>query len=301
LLSGAGKAPDAAGNPAAEGLPAGEELPWALRYNPAMTAFISVAELAARIPDGSLLALPPDHVGVAMAATRALIRRGARNLRLLTVPTGGYQVDLLVGAGIVGEIETAGVALGEAESAGRFIAVAKAGSVVIRDSTCPAIHAGLQASEKGVPFMPLRGILGSDLVAFRPDWRVVDNPYGNADPILLLPALRPDIALFHAALADRRGNVWIGRRRELVTMAHAAATSFVTVEEITEDDLLERDATAAGSLSSLYVGAIAEARNGAWPLGLAERYAPDHEHLAAYAEAAKSDVAFHGYLCRHVL
>jgi glutaconate CoA-transferase, subunit A len=266
-----------------------------------MTAFVSVEELAARIPDGSLIAVPPDHVGVAMAATRALIRRGARNLRLLTVPTGGLQADLLVGAGAVSEIETAGVALGEAERAGRFTAAAKVGSVAIRDSTCPAIHAGLQAAEKGIPFTPLRGILGSDLMALRPDWRVIDNPYGNADPILLLPALRPEIALFHVAVADRRGNIWIGRRRELITMAHAAATTFVTVEKIAEDDLFAREATAAGSLSSLYVGAIAEARNGAWPLGLAEHYAPDHEHLAVYAEAAKSDAAFRGYLSRHVL
>jgi len=266
-----------------------------------MTAFVSVEELAARIPDGCLLAVPPDHVGVAMAATRALIRRRARNLRLLTVPTGGMQADLLIGAGAVSEIETAGVALGESERAGRFTAAAKAGSIAIRDSTCPAIHAGLQAAEKGVPFMPLRGILGSDLVAFRPDWRIIDNPYANADPIMLLPRLRPDIALFHAATADRRGNVWIGRRRELVTMAHAAATTFVTVEEIAEEDLLAREATAAGSLSSLYVGAIAEARIGAWPLGLGERYGPDHEHLAAYAEAAKSDAAFRAYLSSHVL
>jgi glutaconate CoA-transferase, subunit A len=266
-----------------------------------MTAFLSVEELAARIPDGGLLAVPPDHVGVAMAVTRALIRRGARNLKLLTVPTGGMQADLLIGAGAVTEIETAGMALGEAAHAGRFTAAAKAGAIAIRDSTCPAIHAGLQAAEKGIPFMPLRGILGSDLIAFRPDWRIIDNPYGNADPIVLLPGLRPDIALFHTALADRRGNVWIGRRRELVTMAHAAATAFVTAERITEDDLLALEATAAGSLSSLYVGAIAEARNGAWPLGLAEHYAPDGEHLAAYAEAAKSDAAFRAYLARHVL
>ena len=195
-----------------------------------MTEFLSLEALAARIPDGSLLAIPPDHVGVAMAATRALLRRGARGLRLLTVPTSGLQADLLIGAGAVAEIETAGVMLGEAGSAGRFTAAIKAGSIAIRDATCPAIHAGLQAAEKGIPFMPLRGILGSDLIGRRPDWRTMDNPYGNADPLLLLPALKPDIALFHAPLADRAGNVWIGRRRELATMAHAARVTLVTVE-----------------------------------------------------------------------
>jgi len=72
-----------------------------------------------------------------------LIRRGARRVRLLAVPTSGLQTDLLIGADCVAEIEAAGVALGEAGMAPRFVAAAKAAKVVIRDSTCPAIHAGL--------------------------------------------------------------------------------------------------------------------------------------------------------------
>jgi glutaconate CoA-transferase subunit A len=266
-----------------------------------MTEFLSLDALVQRIPDGSLIAVPADHVGVAMAATRALLRRGARDLRLLAVPTSGLQADLLIGAGAVAEIETAGVALGEAGNAPRFTAAAKAGSIAIRDATCPAIHAGLQAAEKGIPFLPLRGILGSDLAQRRPDWRVIDNPYGNADPILLLPALKPDIALFHAPRADAAGNVWIGRRRELATMAHAARLTLVTVERIQAEDLFAAEASAAGSLSSLYVGAIAEARRGAWPLSLDEHYAPDSAHLAAYAEAARREDGFRDYLARHVL
>ena len=54
------------------------------------------------------------------------------------------------------------------------------GTIRIKDATCPAIHAALQASEKGIPFMPLRGIVGSDLVKYRPDWKVIDNPMGLA-------------------------------------------------------------------------------------------------------------------------
>jgi glutaconate CoA-transferase subunit A len=266
-----------------------------------MTEILSLEALAARIPDGALIAIPPDHVGVSMAATRALLRRGVRDLRLLTVPTSGLQADLLIGAGAVAEIETAGVTLGEAGSAARFTAAVRDGMVAVRDATCPAIHAGLQAAEKGIPFMPLRGILGSDLVGRRPDWRIIDNPYGNADPLLLLPALQPDIALFHAPLADPAGNVWIGRRRELATMAHAARMTLVTVERIQEADLFGAEHSAAGSLSSLYVTAIAAAPKGAWPLGLGEHYAPDDEHLARYAEAARQEASFGDYLARHVL
>jgi glutaconate CoA-transferase subunit A len=266
-----------------------------------MTEFLSLEALAARIPDGAYLAIPPDYSGVAMGVTRALIRRGVRKLRLLGVPTTGLQADLLIGAGCVSEIEAAGVALGEAGQAPRFAAAARAGSIAIKDTTCPVVHAGLQAAEKGIPFMALRGILGSDLPARRADWRQIDNPFAAGDPILLLPALHPEIALFHASAADRRGNVWIGRRRELATMAHAARTTLVSVEKIVGEDLMGSEASAAGTLSSLYVSAVAEAPRGAWPLGLGEDYAPDGAHLVAYAAAARSKQGFQEYLDQYVL
>ncbi len=183
------------------------------------------------------------------------------------MPQAGFQADMLIGAGCVAVVETSGVTLGEYGQAPRFREAVSTGLVTIRDSTCPAIHAGLQASEKGVPFIPLRGILGSDLQAHRDDWRVIDNPFAEDDEILLLPAIQPDVALFHAAVADRDGNVWIGVRRELMTMAHASRRTLVTVEEIAEDDLLADDRTAAGTIPALYVTAIAEAREGAWPVG----------------------------------
>jgi len=266
-----------------------------------MTEFLSLEALTARIPDGAHIAIPPDYSGVAMAVTRALIRRGARGLRLLGVPTTGLQADLLIGAGCVAEIEAAGVALGEAGPAPRFGAAAKAGTLAIRETTCPAVHAGLQAAEKGIPFMALRGILGSDLPARRADWRSMDNPFAEGDPILLLPALTPEIALFHASAADRLGNVWIGRRRELATMAHAAAITLVSVEKIVEEDLMASEARAAGTLSSLYVSALAEAPRGAWPLSLGEDYPADGAHLAAYARAARSEQGFRDYLDQYVL
>ena len=264
----------------------------------------TVEDLAARIPDGASLALAPDYSGCALAVVRALIRRGARGLRLIAVPQLGYQGDLLIGAGCAASVEAAAVTLGEAGLAPRFTAAVKAGTIEIRDSTCPAIHAGLQAAEKGLPFMPLRGILGSDLLEVRDDWTVIANPFaaaGTEDPIVALPAIRPDVALFHAARADRGGNVWIGIRRELMTMAHAAAETLVTVEQVVEDDLLADDETAAGTIPALYVTALAEAGEGAWPVGLAGCYPADRDHLEHYAEAAQSDEGFARYLEQHVL
>ena len=83
-------------------------------------------------------------------------------------------------------------------------------------------------------------------------------------------------------------------------MAHAARRTLVTVERIQDEDLLADEATAAGTLSSLYVTAIAEAPQGAWPLGLAELYATDDSHMALYAAAARTGEGFRNYLGEYV-
>jgi glutaconate CoA-transferase, subunit A len=264
-----------------------------------MLPVTSVDDLARQIPDGASLALAPDYSGCALAVIRALIRRGARGLRLIGVPQLGLQADLLIGAGCVASVESAAVTLGEQGPAPRFTAAVKAGAIELRDSTCPVLHAGLQAAEKGVPFLPLRGILGSDLLRHRAEWKVIDNPFaqdGAADPILLVPAIRPDFALFHAAKADRAGNVWIGVRRELMLMAHAAQTTLVAVEEIAPGDLLADDRSAAGTIPALYVSAHALAPRGAWPVGLRGVYPADRAQLRRYAEHARTEQGFEHYL-----
>jgi len=267
-----------------------------------MTSLEHLDRLAARVPDGALLALAPDYSWVPMAAVRALIRRRVRDLHLLAVPISGLAADLLIGAGCVGTLEAAAVSLGEAGLAPRFSDAVESGALRMRDSTCPAIHTALQAAEKGVPFMPLGGLVGSDLVSYRDDWKVVDDPLGRGGgPIVLLPAIRPDVAMFHSPRADVHGNVWIGRRRELMTMAHAAKTTLVTVETVEDRDFLADDALAVGTLASLYVTAVAQAEGGARPLGLTGCYERDLAHIQAYAREAATRDGFMRYLEREVL
>jgi len=262
----------------------------------------TVEALAASIPDGALLALPPDNSLPSVALARALVRRGARGLRLLGVPVSGFATDLLIGAGCVVEVETSAVSLGEAGFAPRFSAAVKAGAVTVRDATCPAIHTMLQAAEKGVPFMPLRGLIGSDILAHRPDWRVMDNPFADSgDPIVLLPALSPDVAAIHGVTADAEGNVWVGRRRELATLAHAARRVLATVERFVPGNMLEDERLAPGCIAATYIEAVAVAERGAWPVALLDEYGADAAHVAEYARLARTEAGFREYLDRFVL
>ena len=205
------------------------------------------------MPDGAKLPIGVDAVGAATELVRALIRRGVRDLHLVCVPMSGLPADLLIGAGCVKTLETSAISFGELGTPHRFQAALKSGAIGMMDATCPAIYAAIEAGRKNIPFIPLRGLIGSDLVAHRPDWKVIDNPFQPNDPIVLLPAIRPDFALMHAAYADRDGNVFLGRRHELVEMAQAAIHgALVTVEQVRDIDLLASEDTAAGTLPAIY-------------------------------------------------
>ena len=261
---------------------------------------ISLQALVQHIHAGDSLALAPDYSGCAMAAVRELIRRQIRDLRLIGIPQMGFQADMLIGAGCTASVETAAVTLGEFGRAPRFARAIENGAVKILDATCPAIHAGLQAAEKGLPFMPLRGILGSDLLVHRSDWKVIDNPFANHDPIVLLPAIHPDVCLFHASRADREGNVWVGVRRELMLAAHASRQPLVTVEKISDENFLDNERMAAGTIPALYISEIAEVPQGAWPVGLGGCYEADTAHLREYVALAANEAGFDQYLQRYV-
>ena len=254
--------------------------------------FVPLSELTASIADGSKLAIPKDSSGVAMQASRELVRRGVRDLHLVCVPTGGIMADILIGSGAVRTLETSAITLGEFGGGPRFAAALRSGNLEMRDATCPAVYAALQAGEKGIPFIPLRGLIGSDVMKHRNDWKVIDNPYAANDPIAVLPAIRPDVSLFHTPLADRFGNVFVGRERDLITMAHASARTLVTVEKTTDENLLDDDSRAGAVLPAIYVSAIAIAEHGARPLALGDHYADDETMLANYATLARTEGGF---------
>jgi glutaconate CoA-transferase subunit A len=262
---------------------------------------LNIDDLVARIPNGAKVALPPEYAYCSLTAVRALIRRQAKGLHLVGVPSLGFQADMLIGAGCVDTLETAAVTLSEYGLAPRFTDAIKKASINMMDATCPAIHAALQASEKGIPFIPLRGLIGSDILTHRKDWKIGENPFAENDPVVYLPALRPDVALIHAPIGDKFGNIWVGVRREQMLMSHASKDTYVTVEEIVDGNLMDDLKMKAGTIPGIYISAMTEAKQGAWPLGIPGGYKADHDHLKYYVDLAKSDEGFQQYVDKFVL
>ena len=208
---------------------------------------------------------------------------------------------MLIGAGCVETLETSAVSLGEFGLAPRFTAAILAGTIRMKDATCPALHAAFQAAEKGVPFMPLRGLIGSDVLAHRPDWKMIANPFGETT---IRSYCCPRSSRTSRCSTRRWPTVTAmsgsAGSANCSTMAHAAKTTVVTVENIHAGNLLDDPKLAAGTVPGFYVEAVAVAEKGAWPLPLPDHYAWDAAHLAEYARLAATDEGFAQYLKQHV-
>jgi glutaconate CoA-transferase subunit A len=270
----------------------------------------SLGALACHISDGDVLLLPytfgAPFSGAAMEMTRELVRRGVRGLHLIGVPALTWQADLLIGAGCVAVVEAGSILLYEHGPANRFVAAQRRAEIEVRDSTCPAIYAALIAAEKGLPFLPVRGLIGSDLLRLHEkigDWRVIQNPHAEgaaADPIVTARAIRANAALFHAPLGDRYGNVWVGRRTELATMAHAATKALVTVEQVVDYDLMDDDRFSSSTIPSIYITALTHQPRGSWPLNCGPDHPEDAANLREYVRLAATEEGFAKYLADYV-
>jgi glutaconate CoA-transferase subunit A len=150
----------------------------------------------------------------------------------------------------------------------------------------------------GVPYVPVIGLVGSDLLARRDDMVVAPDPFGNGKVSVVAKAMRPDIAVFHVDKVDRHGNVSCGYQVEAVILAEASTHVVVTAEEIV-DRVTEKDAVGA-FIPSILVDAVVHAPFGAHPGGMTGRYAPDKAAMQEYVAASRDDASFSAYLETHV-
>jgi len=150
----------------------------------------------------------------------------------------------------------------------------------------------------GVPYVPVVGLVGTDLLKRRDDMVVAVDPFDGKTKSVVAKALRPDVAAFHVQKADRQGNVSCGYDAEVVILAEASRHVIVTAEEIV-DRLTEKESTGA-FIQAIHVDAVVHAPFGAHPSGCAGLYGPDKAHMARYVAASRDDAAFDGYLETYV-
>ncbi len=150
----------------------------------------------------------------------------------------------------------------------------------------------------GVPYVPIVGLVGTDLLKRREDMKICVDPFDGKTKTVVARALRPDVAVFHVQKADRFGNVSTGYASDNVILAEASRTVIVTAEEVV-DRLAEKEAIGT-FMPGILVDTVVHAPCGAHPAGCPGLYGPDRVHMAEYVKAAKDDASFAAYLRRVV-
>jgi glutaconate CoA-transferase subunit A len=244
---------------------------------------VSLADAAALVPDGALVALGGGlSARLPMALVRELVRQGRRGLHVVG-SAHGIDVDLLVAVGAVAVVEESYVGfeqdLGLAPA---YRTAAEGGTVEVRESCCATVLAQLRAAEQGVPFMPVRGVRGTGIRRLHPEYAEIRSPFTD-EVVVVVPPLRPDVALLHAPLGDERGNLHLHQPYVLdERFAAASARVVATVDRLVPTE----DVAAAGvTVPGHVVSAVTEVPFGAHPSSCYPGYAYDRRHLREYVAA----------------
>jgi len=251
-----------------------------------------------------------------MAAVYEIIRQRRRGLHLYA-HSNGQGVDELVGAGCVARIEVAYAGTGRfAPTCIRFRKAVEKGLILFEDYSNYQMTLRFMAGAIGVPFLPTRSSLGTDIVArwgFSPELRasdpglpdrklvVLENPFGawgETERVVLVPAIRPDVTLLHVQQAAPDGTARIdGLTFADVEQAKAARHVVLTCERLVKPEELRAEPE-RNQIPGIVVDAVVPVRYGAYPTACYRCYDYDPDFLSDYRTAASDDGRFEAYLER---
>lgn len=222
-----------------------------------------------------------------MALLRAIARRGVKDLTIFAPPSS-YDVDLLIGLGMVKAVSTPYVGLEAVAPIGPFFSRRAAEGVLeVLEVDLGLVLAQLKAKIQELPFMPVRGPVGTSIPDLNPTLKWIDDPFGGP-PLIAAPPIHLDVVYLHAAQADVYGNVQhLGAQFADILLAQAADTVVVEVERIVPNEIVRRAPTET-TIPCEFVDMVVHAPYGAHPLSFEGFYRLDEEHLRHYVQVARS-------------
>jgi len=253
-----------------------------------------------------------------MAAVHEIIRQKIKNLHIYA-HSNGQAVDELIGAGCISKVEIAYSGTGRfAPTCIRFKKAVQDGSIRVEDYSNYQMSLRFLAGSMGVPFLPTRSSLGTDIIdkwgfteqMRRKDQRipdkklvVTDNPFGNwtgSKKIVLVPAINPDVTIIHAQKCDYQGTVRIeGLTFADVEQVRSAKSVIVTCEELVEPDEL-RENPDLNKVPFICVDAVVHIPYGAYPTACYRYYDYDPAYLNSYKDAAGNEAGYQAYLEKYI-
>jgi len=228
-----------------------------------------------------------------MSLVREVVRQGVKDLRV--AGQGVTELDLWLAAGLVKTLDITYIGLevyGVSRALRREVESGRVEKVV--EWSNGGITWRFKAAAMGVPFLPVRSMLGTDTLKYS-SAKVAKCPF-TGQKVALLPALILDVGLIHVHRADRYGNCQIeGISGFSHEMARASKRLIVSAEEIVPTDEIRRypDRTV---IPYYLVDAVVHAPFGSHPGEMAYRYCRDEEEIKAWVQAAETEEGAHAYL-----
>jgi len=250
---------------------------------------MSLEEAAALVPDAASVGIGGSTLSrTPMAMIWALIRAGRKDL-LCTRGITSSEGELLFASGTSCHILTSWFSQGIVWGVSRIMrAYTETGRARFEEWSHMAMGLRFRAGAMGIPFLPMRSMMGSDIVARLPDVRPMECPF-TGEKLVLVPALNPDFALIHVQRCDAYGNAQIDGLPFLdVDLAMAANRVILTAERIVSNDQIRR-APDQTKIPFMAVEAVVEAPFGSAPHECYGLYEPLFAHLDAYAAGIRRD------------
>lgn len=241
---------------------------------------LSEEEATLKISDGMILAFgDPAPMGI----IRQIIRKKTRGL---TVVASGMSLDMLIAGGCVSKVISyyAGGGFG-VPVAPSFRRACESGELEVWECEEGILTTGLEAAGKALPYLPWRGGVGTSLPEVNRDLKLIEDPI-KGETLIAVPAIKPDLAILHAAESDAYGNVqhyggtgWLD-----LFLYRAAKETIVQVEKVISNEDVRANPWATTIASA---DGIVRMPYGAHPFYSRGYYVQDIEFLRSYIDVAK--------------
>ncbi len=245
-----------------------------------------------------------DYIGTELYGTvrcpqslvNEIVRQRKSNLRV--AGQGVYELDILLGAGCVSALDHTYIGMEVYGISSCLRREVESGRVRCVDWSNAGIAWRFKAAAMGVPFIPVRSMLGTDTLKYSAA-KVVECPF-TGDPIALLPALILDVGLIHVHRADKFGNAQIdGISGFAFEMARASKRLIISTEEIVETDYI-RSHPDRTIIPYYLVDAVVHAPFGSHPGEMCYVYERDEPQIKSWVEASKTVESTQAYLDRYI-
>jgi glutaconate CoA-transferase, subunit A len=260
-----------------------------------MSKLLPLSEAVSRnVKDGdTIYAAGFTHL-IPYAAGHEIIRQGIQNL-VLARATPDLIYDQMVAAGCARKVIFSYMGNPGVGSLRIVRGEIEAGNLEWEEYSHFSMISRLQAGATGLPFMPMNPTAAGDLEQANPLYRTVIDPYSGGE-VVVVPALKPDVAIVHVQRADIQGNahLWgiIGEQKEA---AFAAERVILTTEEIVDEDVIRSDPNRT-LIPGFIVDAVCQVPYCAHPSYTQGYYDRDNSFYLEWDEISKDRKTVQAYL-----